>query len=234
MHNSQQDFRDFIANTISDQDEVAGLHQAYDKWLAAEDPAFVGAHVARLPFYLSAKVAWTDERRVVDNFMGALEEYWIVHHWSMLVHYRFFENLVKHLPHAMVREVHHLPTKAACLMLRSSKRLRRMMPDLLHRTARDIKSPSTVAAYIYKGGINPFLRALPTDRFPEGRLALELAKDSGTQAVLKAAMVKVSTNAMAALRLKHNLPEILVRECMEYLDVKGKDFVPLSPSDEHK
>ncbi|KAM3570212.1 hypothetical protein VYU27_007710 [Nannochloropsis oceanica] len=87
-----------------------------------------------------------------------------------------------------------------------------------------------MAVYIYRGGLNPYQPAWKMSKQSAAEvLAIKIAPDVETKAVLKDTMIKVSFNKVIELAVifrRHKMHDALVREVFEYLDLRGDDFVP--------
>jgi hypothetical protein len=241
MQNTQATPQEAVEQYMHSITEPNELPTALNKWIAREDAQFVGAHLAYLPRYTYMRdrhphgfLKW---KRLIDSFMDALKEYWAVHHWQLLVDSGFFKAMSLYFYQYALTHAYSIPLEGFCIMLRSREYQNPSM-DLLHKKAAERGSADTVAAYIYSGGLNPYqLTTKKTKLCPKGKLALDVTTSSDTKAVLKKAMNKVASNAMVALGIvfqRKAVPNPLMRECLTYLDLKGKDFVPLSPSDHQK
>ena len=210
----------------------AKLRDAYKKWVAKEDAHLVRAHFTKLPDYVAmyhACLRVMNDTSVLDTFMTALKEYWAVHHWRLLVDSGFFEAMAKHQFSTITSHEDSIPLDGRCIMLRSKNFNSRKPTDLLHKKAAEMGSADTVAAYIYRGGLNPCQAIKKTKRCPHGKLALDVATSPKTKVVLQEAMHKVKNKTNCALGivfLRKHLPTPLMRECLKYNDLAALWKIP--------
>jgi hypothetical protein len=170
-----------------------------------------------------------NDTSVLSNFMTALKEYWAVHHMQLLVDSGFFEAMAKHQFSTITSHEDSIPLDGRLIMIQSKKFNSRNPTDLLHKKAAERGSADTVAAYIYRGGLNPCQAIKKTKRCPQGKLALDVATSSKTKVVLQEAMHKVRNKTHCALGivfLRKNLPTPLMRECLKYDDLAALWKIP--------
>lgn len=210
---SPQDAADDILGEL--YRDHAELRDAYEKWVAKEDAS---VNFAKLLGYVNmyhALLRVMHDTSVLDTFMAALKEYWAVHHMQLLVDGGFFEAMAKHQFSTITSHEDSIPLDGRLIMIRSKKFNCRNPTDLLHEKAAVRGSADTVAAYIYRGGLNPCQTI-------KKKLALDVATSPQTKVVLQEAMHKIRNKTHCALGivfLKKHLPTPLMRECLKYNDL---------------
>jgi len=189
---------------------ISRKQEAFKKWVARELPV---PFLAEIPEYVATYNAIVERYAfkppILEEFMLSLKEYWAVHHWQFLVDSGLFEEMGRHLADTVKTHVSSIPLEGRCIMLRICSP--KISKDCLWREVLR-GSAHIVAAYIYRGGLNP------------RQISTEWAKDPEIKAVLIQARINKKVphwkkvNSLACTFWRRGMSGVLTREVFSYFD----------------